>query len=297
MGRLSRSWITTTGTTPRILPGIIGLLTVPVLGVAGVMPLPLGSIGLPPGLLLVVALAGIAAWIARGGAVGWLAYGLGLASGTLGGLLVIAAFASSMTVDNWLVSADVFRVNLAMTVVLITAAAAIGYGAGALITRRLARPDPGARPALLAIALPVVAMAAVAVGYPMIVPERALLSADAPTVRLTVDADGRLTIEPTEFRAGSAIWEITSAFDRPLSLVMVAVQTDADVERLKTGDTQGFTFGYFADAQPGQGSRSRFDTATDRYAIYLEEGGEGRTDTGVLAPIPSERLVIVDVRP
>lgn len=294
MGHLSRSWITTTGATPRIMPGIIGLLTVPVL--AGVVPLPLGSISLPPGLLVVVALAGNAAWIARGSSAGWLGYGLGLATGTLGALFVIASFASSMTVENWLVSADVFRVNLALTVVLITTAAAIGYVAGALITRRL-RPDPGARPAFLAITLPVVAMAAVALGYPLIVPERALLSADAPTVTLTVRADGRLTIEPTQFRAGPAIWKIKSEYARPLLLVMVAVQTDADVERLQSGDTQGFGFMVFAEARPGPGSRSRFDTEPARYAIYLQEGGEGQTDTGVLAPIPPERLVIVDVRP
>lgn len=286
----------TTGTRLRTIPGIIGLLTVPLLAVAGVVPLPLGSISVPPGIILVVALAGIAAWIARGSSAGWLGFGLGLAIGTLAGLFVIATFASSMTVANWLISADVFRVNLALTVVLITAAAAIGYGAGALVTRRLARPHPGARPALVAIALPVVAMAAIALGYPVIVPERALLGADAPTIALTVRADGRLTIEPTEFRAGPAIWEITSEFERPLSLVMVAVQTDADVERLRSGDAQGFTFGYFAEAPPGPESRSRFDTEPARYAIYFEEGGEGQADSGVLTPIPSERLVIVEVR-
>lgn len=296
MGHLSRSWTTTTGATPRIMPGIIGLLTVPVLAVASVLPLPLGSISLSPGLLVLVGLAGIAAWIAKGSSAGWLGYGLGLAAGTLGALFVVASFASSMTLENWLVSADVFRVNLALTVILLTAAAAIGYAAGALITRRL-RPDPGARPALLAITLPVVAMAAVALGYPLIVPERALLSADVPTVALTVSADGRLTIEPTEFRAGPAIWEIKSAFDRPLLLVMVAVQTDADVERLQTGDTQGFGFGSFAEARPGPGSRIRIDTEPARYVIYLQEGGEGQTDPEVLAPIPPERLVIVDIRP
>ena len=180
MGHLSRSWTTTTGARPRIMPGIIGLLTVPVLAVAGVLPLPLGSISLPPGLLVLVGLAGIAAWIAKGSSAGWLGYGLGLAAGTLGALFVVASFASSMTVENWLVSADVFRVNLALTVILVTVAAAIGYAAGALITRRL-QPDPAARPALLAITLPLVAMAAVALGYPLIVPERALLTADAPT--------------------------------------------------------------------------------------------------------------------
>jgi hypothetical protein len=245
----------------------------------------------------VVALAGIAAWIARGSSAGWLGYGLGLATGTLAALVVFASFASSMTVQSWLVVADVFRVNLALTVTLITAAAAIGYVGGTLVTRRLTRPAFGARPALLATALPAVAMAAVALGYPLIVPERALLSADAPTVTLTVSADGRLNIDPTEFRAGPATWMIHSEFDRPLSVVMVAVQTDADVERLRAGDAEGFTFGYFAEAQPGTGSRSRFDTEPARYAIYVVEGGEGETDIGVLAPIPHGRLVVVDVRP
>jgi hypothetical protein len=112
-----------------------------------------------------------------------------------------------------------------------------------------------------------------------------------------VSADGRLTIEPTEFRAGPAIWRIHNEFDRPLAVVMVAVETDADVERLKAGDAQGFTFGYFAEAQPGPGSRSRVDTEPARYAIYVVEGGEGQTDTGALAPIPSDRLMVVDVRP
>lgn len=295
MGQVNPSGITTTGTTSRIVPGIIGLLTIPVLGVAGFVSLPMGWIGLPPGLLAVVAVAAVAAWIAGGSSAGWLAYGLGLAGGTLGGLFVIAAFASSMTVENWLVSAEVFRVNLALTVVLITSAAAIGYVAGALMIRRMARPHARARSARLAIALPVVAMAAVALGYPMFVPERALLTADAPTITLAVSADGRLTIEPTEFRAGPAIWEIESTFDRPLTLVMVAVQTDADLERLKTGDVQGFEFGYFAEALPGAGSRTRFDTEAARYAIYFEEGGEGQAQPG--DPIPPERLVIVDVRP
>jgi hypothetical protein len=145
VGHLSGSWITTTRTTPRVTPGIIGLLTVPVLAVAGLVPLPLGSISLPPGLLLVVALAGIAAWIARGSSAGWLGYGLGLATGTLAALVVFASFASAMTVENWLLSADTFRVNLALTVVLITAAATVGYLAGALITRRFARIAPASR--------------------------------------------------------------------------------------------------------------------------------------------------------
>jgi hypothetical protein len=280
---------------PRIVPGIIGLLTIPVLGVAGIVPLPMGWISLPSGLLAVVAVAAVAAWIDGASSDGWLAYGLGLASGTLGGLFVIAAFASSLTMDNWLISAEEFRRNLALTVVLITAAAAIGYVAGARMTRRFARPHPRTRPGLLATALPVVAMGAVALGYPMIVPERALLKADAPTVTLAVSASGRLTIEPTEFRAGPAIWEIESTFDGPLTLVMVAIRTDADLERLKTGDPQGFEFRYFAEALPGPGSRTRFDTETAHYAIYFEEGGEGQAQPA--GPIPPERLVIVDVRP
>ncbi len=268
------------------------------------VPIPLPSFSLPPGLLLVVALAGIAAWTARGSSTGWLGYGLGLAIGTLGALFAIASFTSSMSiiVENWLVTADMFRINLALTVVLITAAAAIGYVAGALITRRLARPDPGARSSFLAIALPVVAMAAVGLGYPLIVPERALLGADTPNVTLTVDSGGRVTIEPMEFRAGQAIWEITSAFDRPLYFVMVAVQTDADLQGLISGDQQGFTFVQFADAQPGQTSRSLFNVEPARYAIYAEDGGEGAEGGGKYPgespdPIPPERLVIVDVRP
>lgn len=279
----------------RIAPGMIGLLTVPVVFIAGVMPLPLSAISLPPGLLVVITLAGAAAWIAKGGSTGWVGYGLGLAVGMLGGLFVLASFAASMTLENWLVSAPVFRVNLALTVILITAAAAIGYAAGALVTRRFARPNPGARPARLAVTIPVVAMMAVALGYPLIVPGRALLGADAPTVTLTISSDGRLGIEPIEFRAGPAIWEIKSQFDRPISLVMVAVQTDADVARLKAGDQQGFTFGRFADAQPGQQSRNRFDSESARYAIYFVDGGEGEAQPP--GPIPPERLVTVDVLP
>ncbi len=110
-----------------------------------------------------------------------------------------------------------YRLNLALTVVLITASRSHWLRAGALMARRLARPYAGRGPVLLAIALPVVAMVAVALGYPMIVPERA--KADAPTVTLAASAYGRLTIEPTEFRAGSAIWEIESTFHRRLTLV------------------------------------------------------------------------------
>jgi len=281
--------------TRAIASGVIGLLTVPVVAITGLAPLPFGSTHLPPGILVVVALADIAAWTARGSSAGWLRYGLGLAFGTLGALSAFAAFASSMTVESWLISADVFRVQLAKTVVAITTAGGIGYVAGALSTRGLPRAVPGARGPLVAIALPVVAMAAVALGYPLIVPERALLPADAPTVTLTVRADGRLTIEPAEFRAGPAIWKINNELDRPLSVIMVAVLTDGDLERLRSGDAQGFAFDVFVAAQPGSGFRSRFDTEPARYAIFFQEGGEGQAEH--FGPIPPARLVIVDVRP
>ncbi len=296
MGHPSRSWI---------LPGIIGLLTVPVLAAQQVLPIPLPSFGLPPGLLLVIAPAGIAAWIASGSSAGWLGFGLGLAAGTLGTLVAIASFTGSMSmiVENWLVSRDAFRMNLALTVVLITAAACIGYATGALVTRRLARPKAAARPAVMAISLPVISMVGVALGYPLIVPERALLAADAATVMVAVSADGRLTIQPAQFPAGQAIWEITSEFDRPLSLVMVPVRDDADVERLKGGDQQGFEFHVLAEALPGPGSRLKLETQPARYAIYAVDGGEAGDggaidpDTPDPIPIPPERLVIVDVQP
>jgi hypothetical protein len=296
MGHPSRSWI---------LPGVIGLLTVPVLAAQQVLPIPLPSLSLPPGLLLVIAPAGIAAWIASGSSAGWLGFGLGLAAGTLGTLVAIASFTGSMSmiVENWLVSRDAFRVNLVFTIVLITAAGCIGYATGALVTRRLARPISDGRPSLTAMCLPVVLMMGVAVGYPFILPERALLAADAPTVMVTVSADGRLTIQPAQFRAGQAIWEITSEFDRPLSLLMVPVQDDADVERLKTGDQQGFEFHGLAEALPGPGTRLKLETEPARYAIYAVVGGEGGEggeidpDNPDPIPIPPERLVIVDVQP
>jgi hypothetical protein len=295
--RPNRSWI---------LTGITGLLTVPVLAAQQLLPIPLPWLSVPSSIFLVVALAGIAALIARGRATGWLGYGIGLAAGTLGTLVAIASFTGSMSaiVENWLVSRDVFAINLAFTIALITAAAAIGYATGALVTQRMAGPTPGARRTLLVISLPVVAMAGIALGYPLIVPEPALLAADAPSVTVTVSADGRLEIEPTEFRAGQAIWEIASEFDRPLALVMVAVQDDADLERLIAGDRQGFTFEYAAEAVPGPGSRLKLETPPARYAIYVEEGGEAGED-GVIdprnppdpIPIPPKRLVIVAVQP
>jgi hypothetical protein len=291
-----RSWI---------LPGLIGLLTVPVAAAQRLVPIPLPSVTVPPGLLLVLTLAGIAALIARGSSYGWLGYGLGLAVGTASTLFAIASFTGSMSiiVENWLVSREVFRVHLALTVVLITTAAATGYATGALVRRRGARREADAPPALLAVALPVVAMVAVALGYPVIVPERALLADDAPTISIMVGADGRLTIDPTEFRAGQAIWEISSEFDRPLALSIVAIATGADLERLKAGAQQGFTFHELALALPGPGSHLKLETDPARYAIYAVEGGEGRDgvidpdDPPSPLPIPPERLVVVDVLP
>jgi hypothetical protein len=292
MGHPSRSWI---------LPGVIGLLTVPVLAAQQVLPIPLPSLSLPPGLLLVIAPAGIAAWIAGGSSAGWLGFGLGLAAGTLGTLVAIASFTGSMSmiVENWLVSRDAFRVNLVFTIVLITAAACIGYATGTLVTRRLARPTTAARLAPTAMGLPIILMVGVALGYPNIVPERALLAAGAPTVMVAVSADGRLTIQPARFRSGQAIWEIKSEFDRPLSLVMVPVVENADVERLKTGDQQGFEFHVLAEAVPGPETRLKLETEPARYAIYAEggEGGEIDPDNPDPIPIPPERLVIVDVQP
>jgi hypothetical protein len=282
-------------TTPWIAPGIIGLLTIPGLAIAGVLPIPVASLSVPPGLGAVVALAAAAAWIGKGSTTGWLGYGLGLALGTLGGIVVIGLVATATTVEGWLVSAEVFRVNLAFTVVLIIAAAGIGYLVGALINRRSAGTDAGDRSALWRIALPVLAMVMVGLGSPAIVPERALLPADASTITVTVSADGRLTIEPSQFRAGPAIWQIASELDRLVQLVMVPVGTDADVEEVRSGAVQGATFGYFATVQSRSTSRARFDTAPARYVIFFEdEGGIGGAEP---RPILPERLVIVVARP
>jgi hypothetical protein len=282
-------------TTPRMVPGVIGLLTVPVLAITGVLPIPPASLGLSPGLVVVVALAAIAAWIARGDDRGWLGYGLGLALGTLAGILVSGLFAASITVEGWLVGADEFRVNLAFTIILITAAAAIGYLAGAILARRLAHAAGAARPSVWLIALPFLAMAAVGLGSPVLLPERALLPAGASTVTLVISAEGRLAIEPVEFRAGPATWTITNRLDRRLCLVMVPVASDADVEDVRSGAVQGATFGCFAMAQPGSAARARFDTAAARYVIFFEiEGGDGGAAPGGL--VPPERLVVVTVR-
>jgi hypothetical protein len=270
----------------------------------GALPIP-GAVDQPPWVAIaVLAVIGCASAAFGGFSLrGWLVLVGGVLLGMAVSVLVAASLADTYTFTDWFVSRDGWVGALSLSLLEIIAAAGAGYVVGGLtIARRRAGP---ARPVT---ARSVATIAAAAIGSLLAAPALAFgLSATvvhddllAPLNQdmadISVLEDGSLHVSPGVLRAGPNWYMFSNASDRHVSLVLVPVDDDADVERLLAGDQQGFTFNFVTDAAAGQEpTLGRIQLEPGRFAIYSsplaanEEGGVPSSE-----PIDPASLVVID---
>lgn len=276
-----------------------------VLAGVGAIPIP-GAVDRPPIVAIAIsALIGLAsaAFVAFS-LRGWLALVGGLLLGMALSVVVAASLASTYAFADWFVSRAGWVGALSFGVAEVIAAAGVGYLIGGLASasRRAGstRPLQASRVAAIAaagigsvLAAPALVLALSAT----VVDDDVLAPVNQDIADISVLADGSLRISPGVLRAGSNWYMLSNASARTVSLVMVPVEDEADVDRLLSGDQQGFTFGYFtaavADQEPTLG---RIELEPGTFAFYVSPTpSEAEAGAPISEPIDPSALVVIEI--
>lgn len=275
---------------------VVAFLSVPIMALGGLLPLP-GRWDQPPlGGIATGVLLGVAFGVLlRSHVRGWLA----LAIGVLAGVTLSVAFQSSLAqaylIEEWLMTRQEWVIGLIATLLELLAAVAIGYFlVGTFATTRAERGIATSASRLAAVAGPFAVVPLLALVFSAaLVPGHALLPTDRDVLKIKVLADGSLSITPTTLPAGYTLYTISNASDRYLGVTMVQIEDETDVDRLLAGDQRGFAFMGFGEAPAGAVDvLGRLELQPGQYAVYVEpplSGMDEGTPEGPQSP-PGEPL-------